>query len=161
VFANEEVLVDESIAEKFVTKGLEDSISLPTDAISTKGINKPLEDSTSYADEISTKAFGKALNSSNFVMSEDISSKEFGKLLEDVQLMSDNGNGNFLRDFGKRLDDYPVITEMPYLSMTKYIDPTISGVDEVTQTDVGFIILNPYAEAGWFAEQYVGTPLNF
>jgi hypothetical protein len=161
VFANEEVLVDESIAEKFVTKGLEDSISLPTDAISTKGINKPLEDSTSYADEISTKAFGKALNSSNFVMSEDISSKEFGKLLEDVQLMSDNGNGNFLTDFGKRLDDYPVITEMPYLSMTKYIDPTISGVDEVTQTDVGFIILNPYAEAGWFAEQYVGTPLNF
>jgi hypothetical protein len=66
------------------------------------------------------------------------------------------------RDFGKSLTDTLVTTEVMSRSITKYIDPAISGADQATIEDSGgFILINPYADAGWFLEQYVGTPINF
>jgi len=46
--------------------------------------------------------------------------------------------------------------------MTKYINNTASGDDTYTPVDSGgYIIINPYGEAGWFLENYVGVPINF
>jgi hypothetical protein len=165
VTEQDEQFITDTISEIFLTKGFEDSVSLPNDFISTKGINKPLEDSTSYSDVVSKLDFGKLLNGNGeaVLLGDDgIAKKDFSKSLTDIQLMTDNGNGSFKRDFGKRLDDIPVVTEMPYLTVTKYIDPAISGVDDSTIVDSGgFMIKNPYADAGWFLEQYVGEPINF
>ena len=165
VTEQDEQFIADTISEIFLTKGFEDSVSLPNDFLSTKGINKPLEDSTSYSDVLSKRDFGKLLNGNGeaVLLGDDgIAKKDFSKSLTDIQLMSDNGNGAFKRDFGKRLDDIPVVTEMPYLTVTKYIDPAISGVDVSTIVDSGgFMIKNPYADAGWFLEQYVGEPINF
>jgi hypothetical protein len=88
-----------------------------------------------------------------------ITTMEFGKRLDDFPVMGDTITA---RDFGKRLDDYPEVTEVMLRSITKYIDPTISGVDEtIPQDSGGFMLINPYADAGWFLEQYVGEPINF
>jgi hypothetical protein len=165
VTEQEEQFIEDAIAEIFLTKGFEHSVSLANDFVSTKGLHKPLADTTSYSDEISKRDFGKLLNGNgeSVLLGDDgIQQKDFGKLLTDIQLMSDNGNGSFKRDFGKLLEDIPVVTEIPYLTVTKYIDPTISGVDEFVPVDAGgFMIINPYADAGWFLEQYVGEPINF
>jgi hypothetical protein len=165
VTEQDEQFIADAISQIFLTKGFEDSVSLPNDFISTKGINKPLDDSTSYSDVLSKRDFGKLLSGvpESVLLGDDgIAKKDFGKLLTDIQLMTDIGSGAFKRDFGKRLDDIPVVTEMPYLTVTKYIDPAISGVDVSTIIDAGgFMIKNPYADAGWFLEQYVGEPINF
>jgi hypothetical protein len=102
---------------------------------------------------------GVTLDNNAAVMLSGITARDFGKRLDDFPVMGDTITA---RDFGKRLDDIPVITDNMLRSITKYIDPTISGVDEATMTDSGgFMLLNPYADAGWFLEQYVGEPINF
>jgi hypothetical protein len=157
----DEVFADDAITDIFLTKGFEDTVSLINDFVSSKGFGKYLEDSSSYSDEISTKTFGKGLTGvEHFVYpTEAISSRDFGKRLDDYPVANDAISA---KNFGKALQDIPVITEMPYLSMTKYIDPTISGVDTASAVDAGgFIIINPYADAGWFLEQYVGESINF
>jgi hypothetical protein len=157
----DEVFTNDAITDIFLTKGFEDTVSLINEFISSKGFGKALADSTSYSDGISNVDFTKALSGGeHFVYpTEAISLKDFGKRLDDYPVANDNISA---KDFGKSLQDIPVVTEMPYLTMTKYIDPTISGVDTASATDTGgYIIVNPYAEAGWFLEQYVGTPINF
>ena len=56
----------------------------------------------------------------------------------------------------KLLEDAPVITDAPSYTLTKYITD-----DTDPLTDEGFLLLNPYALAGYFQEVYVGTPTNF
>lgn len=157
----DEIFTNDAITDIFLTKGFEDTVSVINEFISYKGFGKALTDSTSYSDGISNVDFAKALSGGeHFVYpTEVISSKDFGKRLDDYPVANDNISA---KDFGKTLQDIPVVTEMPYLTMTKYIDPTISGVDNASAVDAGgYIIVNPYAEAGWFLEQYVGTPINF
>lgn len=157
----DEVFTNDAITDIFLTKGFEDTVSLINEFISTKGFGKALDDSTSYSDQISNVDFSKSLSGGeHFVYPiESISSRDFGKRLDDYPVANAAISA---KDFGKALQDIPVITEMPYLTMTKYIDPTISGVDAASATDAGgYIIVNPYAEAGWFLEQYVGNPINF
>lgn len=170
VVVKDELFSIDSKALLSVSKVLDDLLSAPTDAISTKGITKPLADSTSYADALSTIGTGKTLNAThtNFdgtldnesvVLTDAVSNKTFGKALADFPSMGDVLTA---RDFGKRLDDTPIVTDQPAISMTKYIDPAISGTDTASVDDQGgFMILNPYGDAGWFLEQYVGTPINF
>ena len=141
-----------------VTKFISDILDPQNDVISSKGITKALTDSTSYSDSISNIDFGKGVADSTSY-SDSISNIDFGKALADYPVPNDLITS---KGVTKLLSDFPTITEMPYLSMTKYIDPTISGVDIASATDSGgYIIVNPYAEAGWFLEQYSGTPINF
>jgi hypothetical protein len=59
-------------------------------------------------------------------------------------------------DMTKLLEDAPVITDASAYTLTKYItDDTDPLADE------GFLLLNPYALAGYFQEVYAGTPTNF
>jgi hypothetical protein len=160
VSARDNVLSTDQLTEIFLTKGFEDYYSLGNDFISTKGFGKRLDDSIDTpADEITTKAFGKRLDDSIDTPADTITAKDFGKLLGDFPSMGDTITA---RDFGKALSDLPVITEIPLLSMTKYINNTASGDDIFDPVDSGgYMIINPYAEAGWFLEQYVGVPINF
>lgn len=155
----DDVVIDDShTATLVVSKALEDILSPQNSFISTKGFGKALDDSTSYSDDISTKGFGKALNSSNITPGDVLTTRDFGKALEDFPIATDSISA---RNISKSLVDTSVVIEIPYLAVTKYIDPAISGVDAVSESDSGYIIVNPYAEAGWFLEDYVGVPLNF
>lgn len=183
VTQQDEVTISELISQIFLTKGFEDSVSTANDFLPSKVLAKLLNghylndgitpdvNQAIMLESISSRNMTKVLNghylnngttldNNSVMMLEDgIAQKDFGKRLDDYPVMGDTITA---RDFGKRLDDYPVITEDMYRSMTKYIDPAISGVDQATMQDSGgFMLINPYAEAGWFLEQYVGTPINF
>ena len=56
----------------------------------------------------------------------------------------------------KLLEDATEITDAPIYTLTKYITDETDPL-----TDEGFLILNPYALAGYFQEIYAGTPTNF
>lgn len=158
VTAKDKVITSDNITDIFLTKGFQDTISLLNEFISSKSFGKSLEDFSTFSDQVSSVDFGKGLLDS-IGPSDAISSRDFGKRLDDFPVANDFIS---VKEFGKFLQDIPVITEIPLLSMTKYIDPTISGADTALSVDSGgYMILNPYAEAGWFLEQYVGNPINF
>lgn len=141
----------------FLTKGFTDdsvSISDPTVSLLTW---KPLEDTLSAPTDSQTLLFGKGLTDTQFLS--DSTTNDIGKSLLDLPILIDSAPTFAIT---KGLIDTPVITELPYFSVTKYINNTGSGDDITTPVDSGgFMILNPYAEAGWFLEQYVGIPINF
>jgi hypothetical protein len=127
------------IASIVTSKPLADTINTPDDSVysllTTKGLteNQPMVDSGTTL--VTTKA------------------------LTDYPTMGDVITE---RDITKALTDAPIISEQPYFATTKYINNTGSGDDLTHPVDSGgFIIFNPYSEAGWFLEQYVGTPINF
>jgi hypothetical protein len=160
VSTRDNVLSTDQSPTLFVTKGFEDYYSIANDFISTKGFGKLLDDSIDTPpDTITAKDFGKRLDDSIDTPPDTITAKDFGKRLDDFPSMGDTITA---RDFGKALSDLPVITEIPLLSVTKYINNTASGDDIFNPVDSGgYMIINPYAEAGWFLEQYVGVPINF
>jgi len=182
VTEQDEVSLSDRISQIFLTKGFEHSVSTAGDFLPSKVLAKLLSghllnnnitadvNSVVPTDNISSRNFGKSLNShllnngitldnNAVLMLSSITARDFGKRLDDFPVMGDTITA---RDFGKRLDDIPVITDNMLRSITKYIDPAISGVDRaIPQDSGGFILKNPYAEAGWFLEQYVGTPINF
>lgn len=64
------------------------------------------------------------------------------------------------KDVTKQLEEYITVPEVVSLTTNKYI----SGSDLATLSDTGFVLLNPYAAAGWFlndAGSYVNDPINF
>jgi len=64
----------------------------------------------------------------------------------------------------KGLEDYITTPDSNVFSMDKYIDRTGIGDDLATPVDTGFVLLNPYADAGWFLNDdgsYVNDPTNF
>jgi len=166
--AKDSVTIGHDIPYIFLTKGFDD-IGYATEAISTLGFGKSLTDSISTPTEsITDKTFSKVLSynhtlyngttldTESITPTDDISTKGFGKRLDDYPVPSD-AISKF--DITKGLQDTPVITDAPAYTLTKYMDST---VDFATMQDSGgFMNINPYAEAGWFGEQYVGTPINF
>jgi hypothetical protein len=160
VSTRDNVLITSSNPVILLTKGFEDSYSVNNEFISTKEFGKALEDSIDTPpDSISTIRFGKALSDSIVTPPDSISTIGFGKALADFPSM---GEAITAKEFGKALADLPVVTEIPLLSVTKYINNTESGDDVITPVDSGgYMILNPYGEAGWFLETYVGSPINF
>ena len=160
VSTRDNILSTDQLTEIFLTKGFDDSVSMSNEFISTKGFGKSLGDSIdTSSDSITARDFGKRLDDSIDTPSDTISTIGFGKGLTDFPSMGDTITA---RDFGKALTDLPVVTEIPLLSVTKYINNTGSGDDIFTPVDSGgYMILNPYSEAGWFLENYVGVPINF
>ena len=160
VSTRDNVLVTSGLPNIFLTKGFEDSYNVANEFISTKEFGKALEDNiVTPPDSISTIGFGKALNDNIVTPPDSISTIGFSKALVDFPAMGETISA---KDFGKALTDLPVVTEMPLLSVTKYINNTGSGDDIFTPVDSGgYMILNPYGEAGWFLEAYVGSPINF
>ena len=160
VSARDTLLTTDQLTSLFVTKGFEDTYSLSNDFISTLIFAKSLVDSIDTpTDSINAIDFGKALADSIDTPTDSINAKDFGKALTDFPSM---GEAITAKDFGKALTDLPIITEITSLSMTKYINNTALGDDTYTPVDSGgFMIINPYAEAGLFLEQYVGAPINF
>lgn len=68
------------------------------------------------------------------------------------------------KDLHKNLEDYVSIPDIHEISMDKYIDRTGIGDDLAIPTDTGLVLLNPYADAGWFSNDsgsYVNEPINF
>jgi hypothetical protein len=72
-------------------------------------------------------------------------------------------------DVHKNLEEYVTMPDGTVFSMDKYINRTELGEDLVepdlaVPVDTGFVLLNPYADAGWFlndAGSYVNDPINF
>jgi len=67
-------------------------------------------------------------------------------------------------DFHKNNEDSVLIQESNVFSMDKYINRTQLGDDLAIPTDTGLVLLNPYAEAGWFGNDtgsYANEPTNF
>ena len=140
-----------------LTKGFTDdsvSISDPTVSLLTW---KPLAHTLSTPTDSQTKLFGKGLTSTQLLS--DTTTNQISKSLSHSQILTDSAPSFAIT---KGLLDTPIITEQPYFSVTKYIDRTGLGDDRSIPVDSGgFIIINPYAEAGWFLENYVGIPINF
>jgi len=68
------------------------------------------------------------------------------------------------KDLHKNLEDYVSMPDIHEISMDKYIDRTGIGDDLAIPTDTGLVLLNPYADAGWFSNDsgsYVNEPINF
>ena len=61
----------------------------------------------------------------------------------------------------KQLTDSTTYPDYHVVASNKYINNTGSGDDHAIPVDAGFVLLNPYGNAGWFAEDYVGVPTNF
>jgi hypothetical protein len=182
VVEQDEVNISEAISQIFLTKSFEDSVATSGDYLPSKVLAKLLNghllnnnvtadnNQLILSDSISSRNMTKTLNghllnngttldNNGVLLSDNIAARDFGKLLEDFPVMGDTITA---RDFGKSLADTSVVTEEMSRSITKYIDPAISGVDVATIEDSGgFMLINPYADAGWFLEQYVGTPINF
>jgi hypothetical protein len=160
VSTRDNVLTSAEISLISLTKGFEDAYSVSNDFISTKGFGKSLSDSIDTpSDNITARDFGKRLNDTLDTPLDNTYTFDIGKRLDDFPSMGDTITA---RDFGKALSDLPVITEIPLLSLTKYINNTGSGDDTYTPVDSGgYMIINPYVEAGWFLENYVGVPINF
>jgi hypothetical protein len=143
-----------------ITKGFDsDAVSMANEFIASKGLSKPLDDSFAMSDNSNyVFAIGKVSNDVQVVVDSG-TINTFGKALSDFPSMGDIITQ---RDITKGLIDTPVIIEIPLISTTKYINNTASGDDTTLPVDSGgFIIFNPYSEAGWFAERYVGIPVDF
>lgn len=68
------------------------------------------------------------------------------------------------KDVHKNLENYVNIPDSNTFLLDKYIDRTGIGDDLATPLDTGFVLLNPYANAGWFLNDngsYVNDPTNF
>jgi hypothetical protein len=68
------------------------------------------------------------------------------------------------KDIHKNLEEYVTMPDSNVFSMDKYIDRSALGDDLATPIDTGFVLLNPYADAGWFLNDegsYVNDPINF
>jgi hypothetical protein len=68
------------------------------------------------------------------------------------------------KNIHKNIEDSISTPDGHVISMDKYINRTGIGDDLATPTDTGFVLLNPYANAGWFLNDtgsYVNQPTNF
>lgn len=68
------------------------------------------------------------------------------------------------KDVTKGLEEYVTMPDSNVFSMNKYIDNTGLGDDLAPPIDTGFVLLNPYADAGWFLNDngsYVNDPTYF
>jgi hypothetical protein len=67
-------------------------------------------------------------------------------------------------DVHKNLEEYVTMPDGTVFSMDKYINRAGLGDDLAVPVDTGFVLLNPYADAGWFLNDegsYVNDPINF
>ena len=142
--------------EKFMTKGFTDAVT-PTD-FQTRNFSKALADTlSSPTDEISNFNFSKALNDATVSPTDAISNFVSAKALVDTSIITEDIS---VKTDSKAYADSINITESTSLNvtLTPFDTDTFSVSDA---SEFNNILFNPYTEGGYFAGDYVGTPIYF
>ncbi len=156
-----------SATELQVRLYLSDSTSVSDSLVKT--ISKPLSDSQSISDGGTALSVTKVLSDSQSI-SDDGTVLSVTKVLSDSQSMTDNGT---VLDVSKQLDnDFEVVTDA--LALSKSLETFFSDsqsiadnliydlnkdtiTESISESDSGSILLNPYTEGFYFAEDYVDS----
>lgn len=148
-FSFNKVLTEDSVSltdlnEKLFTKSL---------TASTNNYDDDLDDNSITLSDSTALSFTKNVVDDNVTLEETEIIFELSKSLTEEILLEDLG-AEF--SFTKYLSDSATISESLNISVSKYI----TG-DSISTEDTGRIEINPYAEGGYFAEDYVGTSITF
>ena len=136
-------------------KSVSDSIDTPTDT-TRYSFSKQLDTNLDEQLDVLTQAFTKVISPSagfteETVQFTDAETLEIGKGLSTIY-------AGLLDSTVFELDtvlptETATLTEIPLITTDKYIEPSI--IDNIT--DVGYVVINPYEEGGYFEEVYVNA----